>query len=100
MPKGTFTDPRRYGSDKPVKVRAVKRMVYKGDSKMPKDVFEVPDWQVKWWMTFPDSGIEIVGGQKLSPPPKPEDRNDSSAVGKIDQPRTKPKARVKKRRRR
>ena len=44
MPKGTFTDPRRYGSDKPVKVYATKRISYKGETKMPKDVFEIPEW--------------------------------------------------------
>lgn len=99
MPKGTFTDPRRYGSDKPVKVYATKRISYKGETKMPKDVFEIPEWQAKWWMTFPDSGIEIVGGQKLSPPLEPEAGNDSSAVSEIDKPRTKSKARVKRRRR-
>jgi hypothetical protein len=99
MPKGIFTDPHCYGSDKPIKVRAIRRMNYKGETKMPKEIFEVPDWQVKWWMTFPDSGIEIVGGQKLSPPPKPEDENVPSPTEETGKSRTKAKFRTKRRRR-
>jgi len=97
MPKGTFTDPRQYGSDKPVRVRALRRMNYKGETKMPKEIFEVPDWQVKWWMTFPDPGVAIVGGGHEPSPSEPEAGDATSTVEKTDEPRTKSKFRRKRR---
>lgn len=48
------------GSKKLVKVRATINMSYQSESKKVGDVFQVPKWQVDYWMRWPDSGIEIV----------------------------------------